>query len=97
MSDSLASFAALFRPVLILLGEDAPITKLDGVRSTVRLLGLDGAPFERIFELRAKEGSSLREPEANNLFAAYMVQIERVIKAVNAVKHDDTKHNSLPY
>src|SRR5688500_4927674 len=48
MSDSLASFAALFRAVLILHGKDAPVAKPDCVRATVRLLGLDAEPFERI-------------------------------------------------
>src|SRR5215468_3975486 len=53
MSDSLASFAALFRAVLILHGKDAPVAKPDCVRATVQLLHLDGTPFERIFEFRA--------------------------------------------
>jgi hypothetical protein len=86
MSDSLASFAALFRPVLVLLGHEPPITKADSVRTTVRLLELDGSPFERIFELRAKGASSLAETEANNVFAAYMAQIERVIEAVDRIE-----------
>src|SRR5213079_1763415 len=34
MSDSLASFAALFRAVLLLYGEDAPVAKPDCVRAT---------------------------------------------------------------
>src|SRR5713101_5817687 len=53
MSDSLASFAALFRAVLILHGKEAPVAKPDCVRATVQLLKLDGVPFERIFELRS--------------------------------------------
>src|SRR5690349_3708461 len=50
MSDSLASFAALFRAVLILHGQEAPVSKPEVVRATARLLQLDPAPFERIFE-----------------------------------------------
>jgi predicted nucleotidyltransferase len=85
MSDSLASFAALFRAVLILHGQEPPITKPDIVRATVRLLELDASPFERIFELRANGGSSLTEMEANKVFAAYMTQIEHVIKVVDRI------------
>lgn len=48
MSDSLASFAALFRAVLLLHGHHAPVPKPDCVRSTARLLKLDATPFERI-------------------------------------------------
>src|SRR6476660_7840435 len=55
MSDSLASFAALFRAVLILHGQEAPISKPDVVRATVSLLHLDPTPFERIFEFRASD------------------------------------------
>src|SRR6185437_7999187 len=40
MSDSLSSFAALFRAVLLLFGEDAPVAKADCVRATARLLNL---------------------------------------------------------
>src|SRR6476660_1638650 len=51
MSDSLASFAALFRAVLMLHGKDAPVAKPDCVRATVEQFGLDPEPFERIFAL----------------------------------------------
>src|ERR687886_1088249 len=47
MSDSLASFAALFAPVLLLMGEEPPVGKPDCVRAIVRLLKLDPEPFER--------------------------------------------------
>src|SRR2546425_4301976 len=71
MSDSLASFAALFRAVLILHGQEAPVSKADSIRATVRLLSLEASPFEQILELRAKAKSKLTETEADNLFAAY--------------------------
>ena len=86
MSDSLASFAALFRAVLILHGQEPPITKGDTVRAIVRLLELDASPFERIFEIRARRSSSLTETEANETFAAYMTQIERVIEVVDRLE-----------
>src|SRR5438128_389757 len=85
MSDSLASFAALFRAVLILHGQEPPITKTDTVRASVLLLELDAGPFERIFELRTSR-LSLTETEANQVFAAYMTQIERVIEVVDLLE-----------
>ncbi|MDT4954595.1 MAG: hypothetical protein QOJ02_2733 [Acidobacteriota bacterium] len=87
MSDSLASFAALFRPVLVLMGQEPPVAKPDCVRATAKLLKLDGEAFERIFALRANEESSLTEVEANDLFAAYLEQIERVIEAVDRLEN----------
>src|SRR5438045_6108754 len=46
MGDSLASFAALFRAVLILHGQEPPVSNADSVRATILLLGLDGSCFD---------------------------------------------------
>ncbi|HEY6803798.1 MAG TPA: hypothetical protein VI306_09485 [Pyrinomonadaceae bacterium] len=83
MSDSLASFAALFGAVLLLHGKDAPVAKPDGVRATVELLHLDYAPFERIFEFRATGNLPKSQSEANAIFADYLNQIEQVIEVVD--------------
>ena len=86
MSDSLASFAALFRAVLILKGEEPPVSKAESVHATVRMLNLDSAPFERILKLHTDQGSALTTAEANGLFASYMAQIEKVIEAVDRIE-----------
>jgi len=86
MSESLSSFAALFRAVLILHGEEAPISKPDVVRTTARLLHLDPTPFERIFEFRASDRLPSSEIEVNDLFGAYVFQIEQVVEAVDELK-----------
>lgn len=87
MSDSLSSFATLFAPVLMLHGEQPPVLRRDIVRATVRLLGLDAGVFERVFELRESgDTRHFGEGEANELFAAYMEQIERVIGAVDRLE-----------
>ncbi|MEP6635698.1 MAG: hypothetical protein ABJB97_03155 [Acidobacteriota bacterium] len=83
MSDSLASFASLFRAVLMLHGQEAPVAKADCVRATVGLLKLDGEPFERIFALRATGKKPATDKDANDLCGAYMTQIETVIEAVD--------------
>jgi len=85
MSDSLASFAALFRAVLILHGQEPPVSKADSVRATVRLLSLEASPFEQILDLRSKTRSTPNETEANSAFSSYMAQIEKVIHAVDRI------------
>jgi len=85
MSDSLASFAALFRAVLILHGQEPPVSKAESVRATVRLLGLDESCFDQLFELRSKS-KTLTEAEANNVFSVYLSQIERVIETVDRIE-----------
>jgi predicted nucleotidyltransferase len=93
MKDSLASFASLFRAVLLLKGAEPPVAKRETVRATVKLLGLDAEPFERIFDLRetgARGGAAaaLTDPEANDLFAAYLAQIDRVIEVVDKIESE---------
>jgi len=85
MKDSLASFAALFRAVLVLHGKEAPVAKPDCVRATAQLLKLDHEVFERIFEFRAADEQPATEKEANEIFAVYMDQIELVIEDVDAM------------
>ncbi|HEX8686586.1 MAG TPA: nucleotidyltransferase domain-containing protein [Pyrinomonadaceae bacterium] len=83
MADSLSSFATLFAPVLLLHGQEPPVLKLDIVRAAVRLLGLDGPIFERVFALREGAAGKPAAREADELFSSYMAQIERVIEAVD--------------
>ncbi|HEU4793993.1 MAG TPA: hypothetical protein VFT02_00085 [Pyrinomonadaceae bacterium] len=83
MSDSLSSFAALFRAVLLLHGQEAPVGKEDSVRATARLLQLDFAPFQRVFEFQRSDRLPASEKEANELFGSYMFQIEQVVESVD--------------
>ena len=83
MSDSLSSFAALFRAVLLLHGQEAPVGKEDCVRATASLLQLDFAPFQRIFEFQFSDRLPASEKEANELFGAYLLQIEQVVESVD--------------
>lgn len=86
MAESLSSFSALFRAVLILNGVKPPDTKHEIVALTVQNLKLDGATFEKIFNIRENNfAGTLGETEANELFGDYMEQIERVIDSVDTV------------
>ena len=87
MADSLSSFAALFAPVLMLHGErEPPARKHDIVRAAAGRLGLDPAPFERIFAMREGGARVESEREANDLFTAYLAQIERVVESVDEMR-----------
>jgi hypothetical protein len=91
MSDSLASFAALFRAVLILYGEEAPVAKPDCVRALVRRFNLEGQPFEKIFAFRAIDYVPPSEEEANEIFAAYMEQLQHVVELVDEFDRQNTQ------
>ena len=86
MADSLSSFSALFRAVLILKGMNPPPTKHEIVALTARNLSIDGTPFEKIFSIREnKLTEKLDEKRANALFGEYLEQIENVINAVDSI------------
>lgn len=87
MVNSLTSFCALFRAVLLLLEYEPPVTKREILDLTVKSLDIDGSSFEKIFDIRENESSSrLDEVSANDLFADYLDQIENVIDAVDKMK-----------
>jgi len=84
MSESLSSFASLFRAVLLLDGVQPPTGKHRIVAMTVEKFGLDGTAFEKVFNIRENNfAEALDEGAANRLFGEYMEQIERVIDAVD--------------
>ena len=86
MADSLSSFTALFRAVLILKGLDPPATKHEIVALTAKQLKIDGTSFEKIFNIRENTlTGTLDETSANALFGEYMEQIENVINAVDSI------------
>lgn len=86
MADSLSSFSALFRALLILQGFSPPATKHEIVALTAKNLNIDGTPFEKIFAIRENKFSgNLDEKEANALFGEYLEQIENVINAVDSI------------
>lgn len=84
MAQSFASFASLFRAVLLLHGVEPPVTKQEVVALTIERLRLDGKTFEKIINIRKNNfAQKLDEVSANSLFADYMEQIEAVIGAVD--------------
>jgi len=89
MVESLSSFAALFRAKLMLLRPGSPVTKRDAIHVTANELGLEVAPFDRILELSSSSRAKLNEAEANEIFGAYLNQLERVIDAVDQVNNAD--------
>lgn len=87
MAESLSSFAALFRAVLMIDGFEPPVTKHEIVALTVEHLKIDGRPFVKIFNIRENNlAKPLDEVSANRLFGDYMEQIENVIEAVDKMK-----------
>jgi hypothetical protein len=84
MSESLSSFASLFRAALLLKGIEPPAGKRQILALTAQHLNVSGATFEKVFNIRENNyARSLDEVSANELFSDYMRDIERVIAAVD--------------
>lgn len=87
MAESLSSFAALFRAVLLLKDIEPPLTKAETIFLTAQTLQIDKGPFAKILNLREKNVADiLDEVSANQLFTEYMHEIENVIAAVDQLK-----------
>ena len=86
MVESLSSFAALFRAVLMLRGREVPVGKREAIHATANELDLDVAPFDRILELGSSRRAKLSDAETNQIFGAYLAQLERVIDAVDQIQ-----------
>jgi predicted nucleotidyltransferase len=87
MAESLSSFASLFRAVLLLQGFEPPVTKHEIVALTAQKIGINGKPFEKLFNIRENNfAEKLTDITANELFADYLEQIEKVINAVDSLK-----------
>ncbi len=86
MAESLSSFAAIFRAVLLLQGKTPPVTKHEIIALTVQELKISGNSLEKIFHIRENNfEKSLTEVSANELFTEYMAQIEAVIASVDKI------------
>lgn len=87
MTESLPSFAILFGAALILKGVQPPATKHEIVALAADELGVDGRPFEKIFNIRENNfTATLDDRTANELFGEYLEQIENVITAIDAIE-----------
>ncbi|MBX3279985.1 MAG: hypothetical protein KF868_18440 [Acidobacteria bacterium] len=84
MTESVVSFVQYLRPVLELLGEEPPLSRLAAVRRTGERLNLDLAPVERLLRMRER-GGDLMSVEIEDLLESYLDCIGRIIDAVDAI------------
>jgi len=84
LADSVSTFCVLFRHALLLDGVAAPIHKREIIESAVGHFGIDAAPFLTLLDHREQKIKA-KEIEPEPLFARYMMQIEKVIDAVDVL------------
>lgn len=82
MTDSIYSFAQFMRPMLELIGEEPPLSRLATIRRVGEHLKIDVTALENALRLR-EENTLLTETETNDLFARYLDCLTQIIAAVN--------------
>ena len=84
MTDSVVTFVHFFRPILEMLGEDAPLDRREVTERIGARLNFDMAPIQRVLRLR-NEPVPLLEPEAEDLFADYLNCLAQVVTAIDRI------------
>ena len=84
LADSVSTFCVLFRHALLLDGVSAPAHKREIVKATGNHFDIDTAPFLTLLDQREQKIKA-KEIEPEPLFARYIMQIEKVIDAVDAI------------
>jgi len=84
LADSVSTFCVLFRHALLLDGVAAPIRKREIVETAAPHFGIDPAPFLTLLDQREKKIRA-KDIEPEPLFARYIIQIEKVIDAVDVL------------
>lgn len=83
--DSVSTFCVLFRHALLLAGHEAKYEKREVIRQAREKFGVDGAPFDRLLDLR--EGKTKpRDLDPGPLFADYLREILKVIDVVDRLE-----------
>jgi predicted nucleotidyltransferase len=82
--DSVSTFCVLFRHALLLDEVAAPSRKREIMERASGHFGIDAAPFLTLLDLR-EEKVKAKEIEPEPLFSRYMIQIEKVIDAVDVL------------
>ncbi len=84
LADSVSTFCVLFRHALLLDGVAAPVRKREIVETAGKHFLIDAAPFLTLLDQREQKIKA-KDIEPEPLFARYIIQIEKVIDAVDVI------------
>jgi predicted nucleotidyltransferase len=84
LADSASTFCVLFRHALLLDGVAAPARKREIVEAAGKHFALDTAPLLTLLDQREQKIKA-KDIEPEPLFARYIIQIEKVIDAVDVL------------
>jgi predicted nucleotidyltransferase len=84
IDQSLTAFIAIFEALLFLQGKEQPSEKRELIRSTCELFGLDSELFEKLLFIK-EQRIKPDETSLNALFKAYLTEVRKLSKLVDAL------------
>jgi predicted nucleotidyltransferase len=82
MTDSVSTFATLFRHVLLLSGTEAPLKKREVFLAASARLGVASTPFETLLDVRENH-RRLTDAEVRSVFEEYLRQITKAAEHID--------------
>jgi hypothetical protein len=79
---SVSSFATLFRHALIVLGQDAPVSKNEAVVALSKRVGFDASAILQVLHVRAGKAPR-KQFKLSDVFSRYLAAVEQVTAAVD--------------
>jgi hypothetical protein len=81
---SVSSFATLFRHVLIVRGDEAPVGKRESVQALAAKIGFDATGFLQVMDVRERK-SNRKQFDVTDIFARYLAAVEKVTGSLEAM------------
>ena len=79
---SVSSFTTLFRHVMLVLGQSAPVGKREAVQALAQQIGFDASGVLQVLDVREKK-TDRKKFDVADVFARYLAALEQVTAAVD--------------
>ena len=93
LTQSVSSFATLFRHALIVLGRDAPVGKREAVEALSKRIGFDASGILQVLDVRERK-SDRKKFNVTDVFSRYLAALEQVADAVDRMLDSGTAGSS---
>jgi hypothetical protein len=82
LARSISSFVTLFRHALMVMGEEAPLSKRETVEQLAVKIGFDASGFLQVLDVREHK-TEAKKLDPSDVFSRYLAAVEQVTAAVD--------------
>jgi len=90
---SVSSFTTLFRHVMLVLGQSAPVGKREAVQALAQRIGFEASGVLQVLDVREKK-TDRKKFDVADVFARYLAALEHVTAAVDRILNSGTAGSS---